>query len=426
MASRLIGTTTTDSEGFFSFNGSPSEMIKPGFGSLVILTQKQGYVGVQSVSFPWSINITDDVNLSISSPVPAEQPMLGVGVNSTVTGNMAWANLPLTDPAMLDTLQVLLNYTTIEDGDVNLISDVGSGGYFEFTVPISENEPLGLINASLAFLGWHQTDLNNASNPEYHLRPNAIDFNFNITPSPNLTISLEGSDANNSILDINQLVFINGTAVSRGPSPEPLNGSLTFQMRRAGTNGPYTDLATWQLNSSNWTTTPGQFSIEWNFNESSVPIPAGLVEVKFIYSAEELFATDEESFLSTFGIRSYVEFEYQLIPTERGTEALVGVQLSDHTGTSVADFPGLYSVDFNGTEVFNITDPESGSFNVVWVPNSNTFAGDYLWQLNYTGSTWLRPASVLDTIRIQGKANVTVTLGSEWTDRGTVLSLIHI
>ena len=114
-------------------------------------------------------------------------------------------------------------------------------------------------------------------------------------------------------------------------------------MRRAGTNGPYTDLATWHLNSSNWTTTPGQFSIEWDFNESSVPIPAGLVEVKFIYSADELFATDEESFLSTFGIRSYVEFEYQLIPTERGTEALVEVQLSDHTGTSIADFPGLYA-----------------------------------------------------------------------------------
>ena len=70
--------------------------------------------------------------------------------------------------------------------------------------------------------------------------------------------------------------------------------------------------------------------------------------------------------------------------------------------------------------MFNITDPESGIFNVVWVPNSNTIAGDYLWQLNYTGSTWLRPTSVIDSIGIQGRANVTVTVGSEWTDRGTV------
>ena len=420
LANRLIGTTTTDSEGFFSFNGSPSEMIQPGYGSLVVLTQRQGYVGVQGISFLWTINITDDVNLSISSPAPANQPMLGIGVNSTVTGNLAWANTPQTDPAMLDTLQVLLNYTTTQDGDVNLIADVGSGGYFEFNVLIAENEPLGVINASLAFLGWHQNDLNNASNPEYHLRPDTLDFNFNITPSPNLTVSLEGINANASILDINELVFINGTAVSRGPSPEALNGTLTFQMRRAGTNGPYTDLATWQLNSSNWTSTSGEFALQWDFNESSVAIPSGLVEVKFTYSADDLFATDEETFLSTYGIRSYVEFTYVLNPTPRGNEAFVIVQLSDHTETSVADFPGLYSVDFNGTEVFNITDPESGSFNVVWSPKSDTIAGDYSWQMNYSGSTWLRPASVSDEIRIQGRANVTVTLGSEWTERGTV------
>ena len=37
---------------------------------------------------------------------------------------------------------------------------------------------------------------------------------------------------------------------------------------------------------------------------------------------------------------------YLLIATEGGIRGLVSVQLSDHTGTSVADFPGLYSVDF--------------------------------------------------------------------------------
>ena len=47
------------------------------------------------------------------------------------------------------------------------------------------------------------------------------------------------------------------------------------------------------------------------------------------------------------------------------------------------------------------------------------FAGDYTWEMNFTGSTWLRPATVQDMIRIQGRANVTVTLGSDWTPRGT-------
>ena len=417
--SHLIGTVTTNASGFFSFDGAPSEMIKPGYGSLVVLTHTQGYVGIQGISFPWLINITDDVNLSITSPQPATEPMLGAGVNTTVTGLLEWFNAPQTDPALLDTLQVLLNYTTVEDGPVNLIADVGSGGYYEFNVPISESEPLGLINASLAFLGWHQEDNNNLTIPEYHLRPTTTSFNFNITPSPNLTVTLEGIDSNISILDINELVFINGTAVSRGPAPESLNGTLTFQVRRSGTNGPYTTLTTWSLNESNWTSTPGQFALSWEFNESSVTVPSGEIEVKFTYAADGLFAADEENFPATYGIRSYVQFDYILNPTTRGNQAAIDVQLYDHTGSSVADFPGSYTVDFNGTQVWNATDPSSGRYTVVWMPQWNMFAGDYTWEMNFTGSTWLRPATVQDLIRIQGRANVTVTLGSDWTPRGT-------
>lgn len=417
-ANHLIGSATTNETGFFNFDGSPSEMIQPGYGSLVVLTHRQGYVGVQGISFPWTINVTDDVDISISSPAPTNEPMLGAGVNTTVTGTLAWANQPQTDPAQLDTLQVLLNYTTVEDGPVNLIADVGSSGYYEFNVPISESEPLGLINASVAFLGWHQNDLNNLTNPEYHLRPSTMSVNFNITPSPNLTVSLEGIDANSSILDINQLIFINGTAVSRGPSPDALNGTLTFAMRRTGTNGPYTTLETWALNASNWTSSPGQFALTWDFNESVVDIPAGEVEVKFTYSADGLFAADEETFPSIYGIRSYVEFSYTLNPTTRGHVAAVDVQLSDHTGTSVADFPGDYTVDFNGTQVWNTTDPSSGRYTVTWTPEWNMLAGDYAWEMNYSGSTWLAAAATSDVIRIQGRANVTVNLGSEWTPRG--------
>ncbi len=414
----LVGSSTTNSSGFFSFNGISPQIIQPGFGSLVIQTHKSGYVGVQGITFPWTINITDDSVLSISSPLPANEPMLGAGVNTTVTGTLSLENTPFIDPTQIDTLQVLLNYTTVQDGSVNLIADVGSNGYYEFNVPISEVEPLGLINASLAFLGWHQDDLNNATIPEYHLRPNTYDFNFNVTPSPNLTVTLEGIDSNASILDINQLVFINGTAESRGPTPEPMNGTLTFQMRRSGTNGPYTTLATWNLNSSNWTSIPGQFSLSLDFNESIVTIPSGEVEVKFTYNADGLFAADEETFSSTYGIRSYVEFAYTLAPTTRGNQAAVDVQLFDHTGTSVTEFPGIYTVNFNGTQVWNTTNPPSGRYTVTWMPQWQMEAGDYSWDMNYSGSTWLLPNSVQDTIRIQGRANVTVNMGLNWTHLG--------
>tara|TARA_Y100001934_G_scaffold13491_1_gene16467 strand:+ start:28376 stop:37318 length:8943 start_codon:yes stop_codon:yes gene_type:complete len=417
-AANLIGSSITNSTGFFEIIGTSSEIMPPGYGSLVLLTKQKGYVGTQSISFPWTINVTDDVNLTIPVPILSDEPILGAGVNTTVTGSMNWENDPLSDPSQLDNLQVLLNYTTVIDGDVNLISEIGAGGYFEFIVPISEDEPLGLINATIAFLGWHQDDLNNATPSSYHLRPSSVEFNFNITPSPNLTVVLEGSAENNSILDINQPIFVNGTALSQGSSPLPLNGTLYLEMRRSGTNGPYLNIATWNLNDSNWTSQAGQFAIILDFNESIVNIPAGEIEVKFTYVADGLLAADEELFTSDYGIRSYLNFSYSLNAVPRGGLATVEVQLSDHTGTSVTDFIGDYWLDFNGIREWNTSNPITGQLQVNWLPMDNMTAGNYDWNLTYNGSTWLLPNVVNDTVRIQGRANVTVSIGQDWTHIG--------
>ena len=145
---------------------------------------------------------TDDATTSFQSPPPIDQPMLGVGVNSSVTGYLRLENPEYHDVSLIDNLQVILNYTTSVDGPVSLISNVGTSGYYEFDIPISESEPLGLISASISFMGWHQDDLNNATIPSYHIRPHTDNFNFNITPAPNLTVSLEGTDLNNTFLDI--------------------------------------------------------------------------------------------------------------------------------------------------------------------------------------------------------------------------------
>ena len=108
-------------------------------------------------------------------------------------------------------MQVILNYTTVNDGPVSLIAEIGAGGYYEFSIDINESEPLGPINASLEFNGWHEEDLNNASIPNYHIRPTSKAFMFNITPAPNLTVTLEGGGLNNSILEIDSLIHLNGT-----------------------------------------------------------------------------------------------------------------------------------------------------------------------------------------------------------------------
>ena len=93
--------------------------------------------------------------------------------------------------------------------------------------------------------------------------------------------------------------------------------------------------------------------------------------------------------------------------------------MTDHTNTSVADFAGSYSLFLNGTEEWNVTDPDIPRLDVAFTPPWETFAGDYTWVLNYTGSTWFQPAIVNDVIRIQGRANATVQLGLDWTPRGS-------
>ena len=417
--SHLVANGSTDANGSFNLLGKPSESVNPGYGALVLQIFEKAYVGSQGISFVWRLNITDDANTSFSSPPPVNQPMLGVGVNSSVTGYLNLENTPYPDVSSIDTLQVVLNYTTDIDGFVSMITNVGTGGYYDFQIPISDAEPLGLINASISFYGWHEDDLNNASIPSYHIRPYTDNFLFNITPAPNLTVSLEGIDANNTFLDIDSSIFINGTALSIGNNPEELNGTLYLQMRRASTNGPYITLKTWYLNDSDWTTSQGQFNISWLFSANDVPIPAGPVEVKFQFDAEGLFANDQITYLTEYGIRSNISFSYELTPQSRGNQASIEVILTDHTNTSLGSFIGTYNLDFNGTSVWNITDPDVPRVTPVWVPESTAPAGDYSWVLNYSGTTWLNSASIAESIRIQGQSSATVNIGSEWTPRGT-------
>ena len=237
-----VGSAVTDENGSFNITGQPQEVINPGYGALVLRTYQNGYVGSQGITFPWRLNITDDVAMSITEPEPVDEPKIGIGVNTTVTGEISLSSEPYNDITQLDSLQVVLNYTTSADGPVSLISSVGAGGYYEFSVPIDESEQEGLISATLNFLGWHEEDLNNASSPLYHLRPTSVGFNLNLTPAPNLTVALEGQGANNTVLEIDQPIYLNGTVLSRSIIPEALNGTLTLQMRRSAANGPFLSL----------------------------------------------------------------------------------------------------------------------------------------------------------------------------------------
>lgn len=415
----LVATAITDENGSFNLTGLPPSVIRPGFASLVIQTSQRAYVGTQGISFPWQLNISDDVSISISEPTPVGEPMLGIGVNSTIIGQISWASEPNLDPSLVDDMQVVLNYTSAVDGVVSISSSVSGGGFFEFTVPIDETEPLGPINATISFDGWHSTDLNNVTPPSYHARPGNLELVFNITLSPNLTVSLESQGSNNTVLEIGSNIYLNGTVLSRGEAPTTLNGTLILEMRRSDISGPYLQLESWYLNDSSWGSSPGNFSIVWPFSPEDVPIPAGVVDVRIQFDADNLNANDQKQFIDgEFGIRSIVQFTYALSPEPRGIEANVEVLLTDHTGLSFASFQGEYNLDFDGSWAWSEIDPSSARLGVSWTPAVDLDPGDYPWVLSYNGSTWMAPNSSSDTIRIQGLANATASFGSDWTPRG--------
>lgn len=415
----MVANVTTDANGSFNLTGLPSQVIQPGFGSLVILTSKKGYVGVQGISVPGQINVTDNVSFSISSPLPIDSPMLGIGVNTSFSGQLSWASSPYLDPSIVDDLQVFLNYTSQVDGDVSIVSSISGGGYYEFIVPIDESEPLGLMSAELSFQGWHFEDLNNNTPPSYHALPGSKTFEFNITLSPNLSVVMESEGENNSILEIGRDVYLNGTVISRGPSPVPLNGTLILQMRRADISGPFVTLSSWYLDNSSSGQSPENFSIIWPFSASDVPLPAGPVDVRILFDSDDLNANDEEQFVETFGIRSFVVFNYELTPAIRGREYSIDVLLADHTGSSFASFSGNYTLLFDEENVWNLTDPDAGRITPTFTPGFAMQPGDYFWNLSYLGSTWLSPNSTSGMVRVRGIANASAVLSDEWSIRGS-------
>ena len=81
----LVATGTTDANGSFQLNGTPTEVIDPGYGSLVLHVLEKAYVGSQGISFSWWLNISDDSNVSVREPPPTDEPMLGAGVETLLS-----------------------------------------------------------------------------------------------------------------------------------------------------------------------------------------------------------------------------------------------------------------------------------------------------------------------------------------------------
>lgn len=427
--SRQIGSAITAANGTFSLKGNPAEYIPPGYGALVVETIPSGYVGSNGIFDNYIVNVSDDVNVTIEAPLPIDEPVFGAGSNTTLSGRLQIENIPQTDVTLLDDWDidgdsnpdgfsfVWFNFTSSISGAQSYTTSIGPTGFFEIIIFLDENETQGLNNATIEFPGWHEADLQNGSSPLYHLRPLSQVVTMNVTPAPNLDIVLEGPSSNNSLLEINDNIFMNGTVLSRGLNPVPMEGTLYLQMRVNGSGAPYTDISSWILNSTTWSGNPGNFSLSWFMDPSMVPISPGLVDIRFTFDSSTLEADDQVFMPPGFGLKSFVTFEYFFDPIQRDQMEFINIAMLDHTGGTDQPFNGTYLTEINGVLVNTTIDPEDGAFTFEYTPPIVP-AGDYPLWINYSGSTWYYAASNNSTIRISGLGTVSATLSQSWTHIG--------
>jgi len=426
---RQLGSGLTGSIGNFSLRGIPAEIVEPGYGSLVVEVVQGGYVEHSYKTFLWTINVTDSLNITQDTPSEPGEPIVGAGTTTLVSGHVRWENIPFHDPSDVGSLVLFMNYTSTIDGPVSLQTVVGIDGYYEFNVTLDENEAIGLLPATIEFPGWHVDSLHLSVPPTYHALPSTYNLNFNISAAPNLTAVLEGPGTNNSLLSIDEDLYINGSILSRGQSVVPMEGTLWLQMRMNGSSGPMENITSWTLNASTWSTSPGNYSLVWNFGTGFAQnLDPGYLDVELLFIPDALGASDiaglqEDAATNnlSYGLQTTLNIEYIINPLQRGEATITNIGLTDHRGNYVLPANGTYLSEFEGNLISTNTsaDVEFGSLSIDWTPDANTLVGDYMWYTNYTSSTqWYKDANSQGDVRIMGYILISTTLADNWVHIG--------
>ena len=408
----LFGTITTDSNGNFSMNGTMDTPAAPGFASIVIEHIQSGYVSHDGIDLGVFVNMTDDSNITHNSPGPADSPVLGAGATTVVSGQLLFAHNETGGSEDIGPLTVWLDFTSSEDGATNLSGTVGPGGVWEINVTLDELETKTNISATLGFSGWQDTSQSFAGTPQFHLRPSTHSITLDIRDAPNLTATIEGPGANNSILQIDELVYINGSTMSFGAVPSALSGNLSFGMRELNGGGTFVELFNQTVN--------GAFSISHILDINTTYVKAGEIELSLVFYPDSLNATDA---LNTSGspwwLQGLLFLELQAQSQLRGNPVGIIVQVTDHLGGELdLNLSGNFTFDFDGTTENTTTDPGSSTLSPTFTTSSSLDAGDYAFDMAFDGNMYYLPSSNSSSLRIMGTIDVNVVVINDWTYLG--------
>ena len=413
----LFGTITTDSSGNFVLNGTMESAVIPGFASIVIEHIQSGYVSYDGIDLGILINITDDSLISHLEPGAIDQPVVGAGATTVISGQLLLENNDTGGTENIAGLEVWLDYVSSEDGQTNISGTVGPSGVWEINVTLDELETKTNISATLGFSGW-QDNSQPITGPQFHLRPSTHPIILDIRDAPNLTATIEGPTTNNSILQIGEPVYINGTASSFGATPTSLTGNLSFGMRELNGGGTFVELFNQTIN--------GSFAINHTLAINKTFVKAGDIELELVFYPDDLEATDS---LNTSGTPWFLQgllfMELQANPQIRGSEVGIIVLVRDHLGGQFdLNLNGSFTFDFNGTTVNTTANPESSTISPTFTTDANLFAGDYSFDMTFAGNDFYLSSTNTSQLRIMGTVDITVTVIDDWSYLGSTTWVI--
>ena len=266
------------------------------------------------------------------------------------------------------------------------------------------------LSATLGFSGWQDASEPSITPVQFHLRPSTTAIVLDIRDAPTLTATLEGPLANNSIILIDDDIWVNGSAVTSGANPVAMPGNLSFSMRSVGSGSDWIEMFNASVN--------GTFSVQHLLTAADAQIAAGEIELQVRFFPDSIEATDDANMSAgaPYLLRGWLQFTTQSVSQLRNTEAVVLVSMTDHRGVD-SDLlaSGNFDFTFNGTWVNTTVDPESETITLNWLLDASMYAGDYPLDISFNGSDLYQPSTGLSSVRVAAEVGWNLTLAQDWT-----------
>ena len=409
---RSLGVATTDSEGNFSLRASPVESPAPGLYVIAGIHSPQGLISRGAQVFSGIINITDDSVINHTAPAAINTPVVGAGATTVIQGTISYLEAPNNYLINEEDQQIWLSFTSSFNGSNNVSGLISPSGDWSISLELDVTETIGLTPAKLWYGGWVDTQsVPGAPTTQYHLRPSELNITLDIRDAPNLTATVEGPLVDNNVLVVGQDIWVNGTALTAGPNPVDMEGTLVFALRENNTFQPWSQVFNVSVN--------GNFSVQRLLTAALADAPAGNIELLLRFFPKDIPTTDDANLSDNepYILRSNLSFQFDTFAQLRNTTGVFTVDMFDHRGVGVDFVEGNFDLSFNGTW-FNTTINSTGRIIATPSFEDNLFAGDYDVGITFNGSDFYSISTGSATQRIKGGIGWNFILGQDWTHLG--------